>query len=352
MFGCQINSFGDVEGTVRACILAERSGFDLITLPDHLFHPLDEVFLPKPAWDSYIILSAVASKSKKLKIGPGVSDVIRRHPASILNQVVTLDHLSKGRAFLALGAGEVFNFYPLKDVKFNRPVQRLEEALRLIRLLLSSTRERPATFQGDFYKIVDGYLGLKPYNDRKLPIYVGGYGPRMLRLVAALSDGWIPWMNSPEAFEKDLAEIRRMASIMGRDPGEIEALPIVFSEVDKDGEAAQNRILNRTKVCLALRKRLMEQLGLTNLAKKDLWNNPLGAKDIGEIYTIARQIPDETAMKACAAGTPDDVMSMIEKFERAGATALIMEPPIERLTATIKAYGRWIIPYFRDKERS
>gem|GEM_PF-2992090 len=50
--------------------------------------------------------------------------------------------------------------------------------------------------------MVDGYLGLKPYNDRKLPIYVGGYGPRMLRLVAALSDGWIPWMNSPEPSRK------------------------------------------------------------------------------------------------------------------------------------------------------
>ncbi|GBC71981.1 Phthiodiolone/phenolphthiodiolone dimycocerosates ketoreductase [Candidatus Calditenuaceae archaeon HR02] len=352
MFGCQINSFGNVEAAIEACLRAEKSGFNLVTLPDHLFHPLDKLFLPEPAWDAYVILSYVAARTKELKLGPGVSDVIRRHPATLLNEVVTLDHASQGRAFLALGAGEIFNFYPLKEIEFKRPVKRLEEAIMVIRSLLASTQEHPAYFEGEFYKLSSGYLGLKPYKGRKLPIYVGGYGPRMLRLVATLSDGWIPWMNAPEQFEDDLREVKKMASEAGRDPDEIEALPIVFSDIDIDGEAAKVRLLTRTKVCLALRKRLLERLGLKNIAEVDLWNTSLVSEDISRVYKIAGLIPDEVALRVMAAGHGDEVIGVIERFVKAGATAFIMEPPIERIFETIEAYGRWVIPYFRDTSRA
>lgn len=352
MFGCQINLFGSVERAIEACLLAEKHGFDLVTLPDHLFHPLDRYFLPEPAWDAYVILSYVAAKTQNLRLGPGVSDVIRKHPAVLLNEIVTLDHASRGRAFLALGAGEIFNFYPLKEIDFRKPVKRLEEAIIVIRSLLASTREAPVSFEGEFYKLASAYLGLKPYQKRKIPLYVGGYGPRMLRLVAALSDGWIPWMNAPDPFESDLRQIKKMASEIGRDPNEIEALPIVFSDIDVNGEVAKRRLMARTRVCLALRKRLLEKMGLADVAKIDLWNTPLTSEEITKVYAMAERIPDEAVHEVMAAGTPDEVIGVVEKFVKAGATAFIMEPPIERIFETIEAYGRWVIPYFKERARA
>ena len=98
--------------------LARWMGAEAIWLPDHfmgfapkwmwtpenvpaarVIHSMDALFDPVP------VLTYVALKYRKLLIGTSVTEPIRRHPMSLAQTFVTLDHLSSGRAILGIGNG-------------------------------------------------------------------------------------------------------------------------------------------------------------------------------------------------------------------------------------------------------
>ena len=82
-----------------------------------------------------------------------MTEPFRRHPATLAQAFVTLDHLSKGRAILGVGSGERENTEPYGMPFVNR-VSRLEEALTIVRLLWGSGGE-PVVFDGKVWTLRD-----------------------------------------------------------------------------------------------------------------------------------------------------------------------------------------------------
>jgi len=159
-FGFQGISYPDVDATLDWVRHVDEAGFDFVALPDHLFHPKSEVFLSKAAWDVDAVLGAAAATTRRIRMMPAVTDTVRRHPATTAHFIATLDRISHGRAMLGIGAGELFNFQPLGDVVWERPVARLREALRVINALWTATREQPANFDGEIFTLRNAWLGL------------------------------------------------------------------------------------------------------------------------------------------------------------------------------------------------
>ena len=144
---------------------------------------------PDAFFDPFVMMGMMATRYRGVRIGTGVTEPFRRHPATLAQAFVTLDHMTKGRAILGIGNGERENTEPY-GMPFVKRVGRLEEALQIIRLLWGSGGE-PVSFDGKFWKLEDALFATPLYEGKAPPIWVASHAPRMLGLTGRYADGWI-----------------------------------------------------------------------------------------------------------------------------------------------------------------
>src|SRR5438094_8567324 len=164
---------------------AEEAGFDLVTVMDH-FYQINGVGPENaPMLEAYTTLSALATQTKKVKLGTLVTGVTYRNPALLAKEVTTLDVISKGRAILGIGAawnedehvGYGFEYPPIA-----RRMDRLEEAVTIAQLMF--TAERPS-FECKFYRIDREVSVPRPIHREGPKIVIGGRGEK--RTLSALA---------------------------------------------------------------------------------------------------------------------------------------------------------------------
>jgi probable F420-dependent oxidoreductase len=175
-----VQLLGAADGPAWAALArrAEDSGFDVVSLPDHL----GEQFSPLPA------LTAAACATTTLRLSMFVLANDLRHPGLLAKEVSTLDLLSGGRVELGLGAGWDQGEYRALGIPFDRAsvrIARLEESVRAIRALLAGER---VTAHGTHYTLEDLTVRPLPVQAGGVPIVLGGGGRKMLSLAGRLAD--------------------------------------------------------------------------------------------------------------------------------------------------------------------
>src|ERR1700730_4503814 len=83
---------------------AEQAGFDSVDVMDHFYQLHNSSPRTEPMLEAYTVLSGIAARTKKVRIGALVTGVTYRNPALLAKTVTTLDVVSSGRAILGLGA--------------------------------------------------------------------------------------------------------------------------------------------------------------------------------------------------------------------------------------------------------
>jgi probable F420-dependent oxidoreductase len=170
--------------------LLEQSGIDSLWLSDRLSSPA-------PVPEVMTTLAAVAARTSKLKFGPSVIVLPYRTPVVAAKEMATLDWLSRGRFFPAVGVGvELPREFEASGVPFAQRGRRTDEAIHVIRLLW--TRDE-VSFQGEFYKLDRVTIFPKPWQTPP-PIWIGGKSEAAIRRTARLGDGWVPSFITPEEF--------------------------------------------------------------------------------------------------------------------------------------------------------
>lgn len=216
--------------TVDQIIEADRSGLDIVAIQDHPYQ-----------WryfDTWTLLSYAAGRTERVRLVPDVLNLPLRLPAVIAKSVASLDVLSGGRIDLGIGAGGFWDAIAAMGGPRRTPkesVDALEEALAILRGLWSG--ERSVTFEGEHYHVRGAHPGPPPAHP--VGIWLGAYGPRMLRLTGQLADGWLPSLGghylSPEDALKGQAAVDDAARRAGRDPADIER---VVNVMELSGEPA------------------------------------------------------------------------------------------------------------------
>ena len=165
----------------------EALGFDGLFLIDHFYGLVDVM---DPTHEAYTMLAALAPFTQSLRLGVLVCGNTYRNPAFLLKQAVTVDHISGGRVDFGVGAGwterehEAYGWsYPSARERVDRFAEALEIWDRL-------QQEERATYEGQHYQIVDAPFEPKPLQQPRMPVLIGGSGPRMLRLAARHADIW------------------------------------------------------------------------------------------------------------------------------------------------------------------
>jgi phthiodiolone/phenolphthiodiolone dimycocerosates ketoreductase len=147
-----------------------------------------------------------------------VFDPIRRPPANMAQLTATLDHYSKGRFFLGLGAGEIKQFAPY-GIERTQPFGHLEESVKIVKLLLDSSDV--VNYEGPHWNLRNAVLALMPHGEKRPPILIAGGPGRAVDIAAKHADGWItyvPTCGSPEWYAEQVAIARRKTEQAGRDP--------------------------------------------------------------------------------------------------------------------------------------
>lgn len=183
----EVVPFGDYanpRNVVRLAQAAEAAGWDGLFVWDHL-----AFVWGAPSGDSWVILTAVAQATERLRIGTDVTPLPRHRPYMLANTLATIDLLSGGRVILGAGsggvAGEFAAFGEDDDAKVR--AAKLDESLKVINLLWSGEK---VNHQGTYYTVKDVTLAPLPVQRPRIPIWIGGESRPALRR-AAQWDGWV-----------------------------------------------------------------------------------------------------------------------------------------------------------------
>ena len=215
------------EEVMEAFTMAEELGFDHAWLVDHL---VDTDGPPESGClEGWTLLAAIAARTHRIRLGLLVSSNTFRHPAVLLKQAVTVDHISAGRVILGMGTGwneDEHRRYGIDLPPAPERVDRFEEAVEMITLLMSQER---TTYHGRHYQLDDARLQPPPVQQPRIPLLIAAHRPRMLRIAARYADQWDSFAamagTATDGVEAELAE--RMTQLdaacraIGRDPQEI-----------------------------------------------------------------------------------------------------------------------------------
>jgi alkanesulfonate monooxygenase SsuD/methylene tetrahydromethanopterin reductase-like flavin-dependent oxidoreductase (luciferase family) len=173
-------------------------GFTSLWVSDHLFLSLEKYGGPSDRFDCFdpiVALSALAQRHPTTTLGCLVFCAQLRAPKLLAKQLETLDRLSPGRMVAGMGAGWYEPEFDVAGLPFERPGVRLRQ-------LVDATTE------------VKDYLG-----ERRIPIWFGGKGDRLVDLAARHADGWnTVWAWRPEDFRRKVEIVERACDEAGRDP--------------------------------------------------------------------------------------------------------------------------------------
>jgi len=312
----------------------EEFGYDSVWWADHLMAWIPEsIWTPDIAevaayrdtphvfFDALCTIAVAAWSTKRILLGPAVTETFRRHPAVLAQAFLTLDHLSKGRVILGIGAGEGENITPY-GIKWEKPVERLEEAIKIIRLLWEN--DKKVDFDGKFWKLKDAILALGPYEKGKYPpIWIGAHRPKMLEMTGRLGDGWLPSSLDLDLYREGLGIIQDSAKRAGRDPDAITPAFYTYAILDEDHEEC-HRMLGTP---MAKNFTLIQP---PEMFKRYGVQHPFGENYYGLLEFIPTRYDRKTILDALEKvptklcedyflhGTPDEVIGQIEKYAKVG----------------------------------
>jgi alkanesulfonate monooxygenase SsuD/methylene tetrahydromethanopterin reductase-like flavin-dependent oxidoreductase (luciferase family) len=139
-------------------------------------------------YDAGVLLTEIALRTDRIRIGTGVLNVWGRSAAGIAMLAAGLAEVSGGRFTLGLGAGSPALAEGFHDVPFQAPVRRLGNVTRSVRRLLDGGRAvssaSPQTAS----------LRLAVPTPVDVPIYLAALGPAAVRLAGEVADGWVPFL--------------------------------------------------------------------------------------------------------------------------------------------------------------
>jgi alkanesulfonate monooxygenase SsuD/methylene tetrahydromethanopterin reductase-like flavin-dependent oxidoreductase (luciferase family) len=231
----------------------ERMGFASLFANDHLMPVLGDasgpvIGPPGPVFEGWMVLSAWAGRTTRVPLGTMVSAVGYRNVGLTVKMATALDHASRGRAMLGIGAGwhePEIHAFGYDELTLGQRMDRLEEAAHVARRLLDG---EAVTLDGRWVRGHEMRNEPPPVQHR-MPLLVAGSGERRtLRIVATDADIW-NGEGIPEVYAHKNTVLDRWCAEVGRDPEAIRRTvgipPVCIRSSRADAVEALATILDR-----------------------------------------------------------------------------------------------------------
>lgn len=286
---------------------ADALGYDSAFVFDH-FLPILGSDIDGPCLEGWTLLTALATQTRRMKVGILVTGNTYRNPALLAKMATTVDIVTGGRLILGIGAGwfeaehEAYGF-PFDTDKIR--AERLDEALQVITKLW--TEDHPS-FDGKYYSLKNAPFAPKSVQKPHPPIMIGGKGKKwIVPLVGRYAQEWnAPLGLTPDEIRERVDIIKAECKRVGREPCDVDvsAFFVLYSITDI----------------------------------------PLAGPIMG---LAVRWMTDERIARGVLAGSAKQITEKIQSYVDAGVTHVIMniQPPYE--AALLERFAKEVMPNFQ-----
>lgn len=293
----------------------ERLGFDSIWLYDHL------VLYTKPEEDcleGWVTMASLCRESDHIRFGILVTANTFRHPALLAKMASTIDVISGGRLEFGIGAawcGEEHRAYGIPFPSYATRVAQLDEAVEIVKRMWT---EEKASFSGRYYTINDAINYPKPVQKPHPPIWIGGLGRKLLKVVAKHADVYnADIFTSPTECGRRISILTEFCRDVGRDPEEIEKTVFALASIADTTEEAKKK----ADMCIS-------RSGLTEVVSKK-----------------------DPKLESVIYGTPRRCVEKIEQYVQAGVKGFVLVfplfPQVYELES-LKRFANEVMPQFQN----
>jgi 5,10-methylenetetrahydromethanopterin reductase len=297
-FGLELVPYHRVEKCVKLARGAEAAGIEQLWVCEHYHNR-----------HVYSVLTAVALSTKKIALGPGVTNPYLTHPSLTAAAVATLDEISGGRAMLGISAGDPI-FLSTVGIEQKKPVTTVREAVLIIKKLL---RGEEVHFQGEVFSCRGARLRFKPAG--KIPIYIGGRRRRMLQLAAELADGALLNASHPD-------DVKECLGYLGKSKLEkVAYVPVSLGgDRESEGKAARGVVAFITS---SSPPESLERHGIDLRRVEEIRSCLLRGK-----LQEAREKVDERMLEAFSVCGREKLEERIEELSELGITRIVLGSPL------------------------
>jgi 5,10-methylenetetrahydromethanopterin reductase len=297
-FGLGLQSDKSPAEYVALAQRAEAGGFDVLSVYHDMF------FQP-----AIFPLLLMARATERVRLGFAALNPSTLHPVELAGQSAALDLLSGGRAYLGVAIGAWLDALALDA---SRPVQRIREAVEIVRRLHAGDR---SGFAGEIFTLAPG-AGLEYERVReRIPLMIGTWKPRLAGLAGTLADEVKIGGSANPDF------VRLMREWIGND--EVGIVAGAVTVVDEDGDAARARAANEVEMYLEVVGGFDPTLGLAP----------------GDAVPLDRFV---------LAGTPEEVAAHAQRLYEAGAKRVDFGTPAGLTTARgVELLCDRVLPHLR-----
>ena len=287
--------------------LVEELGFDTLSIySDLLYQP------------PLIPLAMVAQATSHIRLGPASLNPYTLHPTEIAGQIATLDLLSHGRAYLGLARGAWLDELGLAQT---RPISRMREAIDVIEHLLAGKR---TAYTGHHFQLAPHHALRYSVERPRVPLLLGSWGPRMLRLAGARADEVkVGGSTNPALAPLIRNWIAEGAAVAGRDPASIGICFGAVTIVDEDRALARRQIRRQLAPYLAV----VGGLDPTVRLDPELLQRLAAQLAAGDPDAAGALIPDDLLGRFAFAGNPRDIREHCDALFAAGVTRVEFGTP-------------------------
>jgi len=324
-FSLRLNNDLAVPEYVAMAREAEAAGFDQFWVSNDLFLRAVPV-----------ILTAVALATERIAIGTCVLNPYTMHPAEIAMLAATLDEVSGGRFNLGIAAGgsELLKWV---GITHDAPLAATRRAIAQINATLTGTPADEWTSEA--------YLRFPAR--RRVPIYLGAMGPRMLRLAGEVADGVLPLLFPPEHFATVRPLVEEGAAAAYRSMETLDLAACIWVSLSDDYAAAEAVLRDKIAYYGAgFGPLIFDRLGVT---KEDF--APIEHAIQTERDPLkARALVNDKMLRIGIVGTSANLIERLETLVAMGARHLSFGPPLgpDPIEA-VRIIGQTVIPHFAGR---
>ena len=230
----------DAQALIDYGVRMEALGYESLWVWDHILLGVDPHF---PIIDTLSLLTAVAARTTKIRLGTGILVLPLRNPLVLAKQLSSMDRISGGRLVLGMASGWYKREFDAVGVDFHKRGKIMDQNLDIMYRLWT---EDSVDLESPPYNLRASVMFPKPVQKPRPTVLIGGYVDRVLKRAAVKGDGWLTYFYLPDAFTNDWTKIRTFAEEAGKDPDTLigaNQLPIVVGPRDKV-EGPMNEWLN------------------------------------------------------------------------------------------------------------
>jgi limonene 1,2-monooxygenase len=310
--------------------LLDELDFDEVWIGEH--HSAGRELIGEPM----LFIAAAAQRTKKIKLGTGVTSLPYHHPLMVADRLVQLDHMTRGRAMLGVGPGVLASDAYMMGIDPTTQRRRMNEALDAIMALLR--REGPVDMETDWFTLRNARLQLGNYTQPHLPIAVatsftpsgpsaaGRHGVGLLSVAGA----------NDERFSRTWGWVEEAAAKSGRAVSRAEwRVVLSFHLAETKDEAIADLRHSFPK---------RAYVGDSRVPGRGLALGPAG-----------NTIEEAVQSGGLLVGTPDDAIAEIEKIQqRSGGIGGIMAMAHEwagtaATRRSFELFARYVAPHFQGQ---